>query len=306
MNPVKNIAASVLARLKNLAREQRREYNFLVNLYCRERFLYRLGLSEYKDNLILKGGLLILGPSGLLERPTKDIDVSGRGIPNDIQSLMKIIAEISAIEVDDGVRFDCGEINGEEITKQRDYPGIRLRFKAFIGTAEYTMQIDLGFGDPIIPGPVELEYWTLLDFPPPTIMAYPYSSVVAEKFETMCDLGAANSRMQDFYDVYFLAQTYEFEMEILEKAIQETFANRSTRLSVDNPIFDGSLIDEAELQARWTAYLKRVGAESVPEEFSRIIEDIVSFLEPVLRSAIEGSKQTLNWDPQISEWRKRK
>lgn len=306
MNPVKNIAASVLAKLKNLSREQGREYNFLVNLYCRERFLCRLGLSEYKDNLILKGGLLILCPSGLLERPTKDIDVSGRGIPNDIQSLTKIIAEISAIKVDDGVRFDCNEITGEEIIKQGNYPGIRLRFKAFIGTAEYTVQIDFSFGDPIIPEPVELEYWTLLDFPPPIVMAYPYSSVVAEKFETMCDRGAANSRMQDFYDVYFLAQTYEFEIEILEKAIQETFSNRSTRLSIDNPVFDGSLRGDAELQARWTAYLKRVGAESIPEEFNRIIDYIISFLEPVLRSAIEGSKQTLNWDPQISDWRERK
>ncbi len=305
MKDERNIPASVLARLKALAIKQNRDHNFLVTLFCRERFLYRVGVSEYKSNLILKGGLLLFSSLDSPERPTKDIDFLGRGIPADIEVLEGVVSEICKIESEDGIRFEAEGIKSMAIAGQGGYPGIRIKFKGYISSAWFPMQVDIGFGDNMSPAAVELVYPSLLDFPPPVIKAYTLESVIAEKFETMCDRGIVNSRMQDFYNLYFLAQSHGFGMIPLKEAIQGTFQTRTTTLGLDNPVFNGSLVADTTMRSRWSAYLKRPGIKQPAEDFEGVVGLLIEFLKPVVSAIVEKSKYPLYWHPEVSEWQEK-
>jgi len=302
MTTPRNTAASIRDRLRALSRERKRDFNFLASLFCRERYLFRLGCSRYRDNLVLKGGLLLLNSVKTLETPTKDIDLLGIGIPRDIESLKKIVAEIGAIETEDGVRFETQDLTGEEIIKEGGYPGVRLKFGAFIGDALFHMQIDFGFGDIVVPGPVEVEYSTLLDFPPPILKAYSFESVIAEKFEAMVDLGLGNSRMQDFLDLYVLASSQELDSRTLHEAIKQTFTTRKTSLDVDNIVFNGTLSEDSLIQTRWSRFVNRPGITDRSTGFDVVIKTITMFLKPVFASINEGSSLDAHWNPQSSSW----
>jgi Nucleotidyl transferase AbiEii toxin, Type IV TA system len=203
---VKNLSASVRARLNNLARNQKEDFQELLSRYARERLLYRLNVSEYKERFILKGALLFSYWTGVPHRPTRDMDLLSYGEP-EIALLEKVFRELCEIEVEpDGLEFQPGSVRGERIKDEEKYEGVRLHMTALLRNARIPMQIDIGFGDRVIPGPAEIDFPTLLDFPSPHLKSYPRETVVPEKFEAMVKLGMLNSRMKDFFDLWTLSR----------------------------------------------------------------------------------------------------
>jgi hypothetical protein len=270
----KNIAASVRQKLFNLSRQQKEDFNFTLQRYAFERFLYRLGISTHREQFLLKGGMLLALWTGESHRATRDIDLLGFG-NGDIAHLENVFKEIctQAVE-DDGVVFLPDTVQGKDIQAEKAYSGVRIIFQARIEQAKCSIQIDIGFGDVVIPKAEEIEYLCLLNFPAPKLKAYPIYSVIAEKFEAMISLDFSNSRMKDFYDVWVLLKHNELDKSILQQAIHATFQRRGTKFPEDKiAIFTHTFIHEKEKD--WKVFLKRINAEYV--EFERVVFEIKDF-----------------------------
>jgi len=197
---LKNVAASVRQRLLNAARESGRPYDELLQYFAMERFLFRLSASPHGERFVLKGGLLLATWYAAPTRATRDIDLLGN-VKNDVDRIVAIVGEVCGQVVEpDGLEFDAGTIVGERIAEEAEYEGVRVRFRGNLDNAQLSMQIDVGFGDAVVPAPVEVDYPTLLDLPAPRVRAYTRESVIAEKFHTMVRRGLLNSRMRDFFE----------------------------------------------------------------------------------------------------------
>ena len=232
---VVNVPASVRQRLLNLATQRKEDFGLLLTRYGLERFLYRLSVSRHRDSFVLKGALLLQLWTAEIYRPTRDLDLLGRGAPN--LNHRKIFSEIcSQTTEEDGLTFLLDAIRVERIRDDEAYEGFRVLLEARLGKVRIPLQVDVGLGDTVVPAPQELEYPTLLEFPAPKLAAYTKESVVAEKFEALVKLGIANSRMKDFYDLRVLAQSFEFESAILATAIEATFETRRTSLPTSLPL----------------------------------------------------------------------
>ena len=217
--PVANVPASVRQRLLNLATERKKDFGLILTRYGLERFLYRLSVSPHRDAFVLKGALLLQLWTAEIYRPTRDLDLLARG-PSDI-NFRKVFSEVCSQNVeDDGLTFLPDTIRVERIRDEETYEGVRIRVEARLGDVRIPLQIDVGLGDTIVPSSEKLEYPTLLKFPAPKLHVYSKESVVAEKFEAMVKFGVANSRMKDFYDLWLLAQRFEFESGTLAAAVQ--------------------------------------------------------------------------------------
>ncbi len=201
---IKNIAASVKERLRNISIQSGKEFQSVVRQYVQERFLYRLSESMYSNNLILKGALLFIAHDISRNRPTRDIDFLGSSISNEIDDIIAIIKEILNTKYQDGINFDPDSVEGENITEDGDYKGVRIKFYVFLENSRERMQLDIGFGDKITAGPVDIEFPTILDFPAPKLKVYSIETAIAEKFEAIVSLQLQTSSMKDFYDILFL------------------------------------------------------------------------------------------------------
>jgi len=298
---IKNVAASTRSRLLNVAKFVNRDFNAVLLQYFQERFLYRLSISRYHDLLILKGALLFLVNNMPRLRPTKDIDFLGSGLPNDQEHLEEVIREIIQISVDDGVIFDPDSLSSESITVQDEYPGIRIHFEGNLSDVRKRLQIDIGFGDEVIPEPVEVNFPILLDsFDAPVIMIYSLESAIAEKFESIVKLNYMTSRMKDFYDIWYLSQSCQFGYETLRSAILTTFSNRETDLNEYQVIFSDSFKNNSLKNEQWQAFLNRNKIEC-KFQFSEIIEFLKIFLLPICID--ENAKYSgKNWDQSICNW----
>lgn len=233
--PPSNVAHSVKVRLLQRARRDGEDFNSLLVRYVLERLLYRLGVSAHANEFVLKGALLFVVWSNRPHRATKDLDLLGSG-PPEPDRLVRIFRDISIVEApDDGVLFLGETIVVEPIREEAVYDGIRLRFIARLGSAEIPVQVDVGFGDSTVPEPQQTVLPALLDYPAPKLRAYARESTIAEKCHAMVDLGLANTRMKDFYDVWFLATEYAFEGPVLRDAVRATFARRQTVVPTDEP-----------------------------------------------------------------------
>jgi predicted nucleotidyltransferase component of viral defense system len=200
-----NRAVSIRARLLNLAKKEGIDFQLIIIRFLHERLLYRLSISDYSQQLILKGGALIYAMQGLKSRPTIDVDLLGTQISNDIEVLCEVFRKICTVQSEDEVVFNQESVVGELITQQDKYNGIRLYIDATFHTIRQRLQIDVGFGDIVFPVVQVLEYPILLDdMQVPVLLAYSKETVIAEKFQAMIELSVANSRMKDFYDVYKL------------------------------------------------------------------------------------------------------
>jgi predicted nucleotidyltransferase component of viral defense system len=231
---IKNRSASIKARLMNIARAEKIDFDSLLLRYFQERLLYRLSISDFSDRFVLKGGLLLICLKMPKCRPTKDIDFLAEQIKNDINEIENIFKRISEIQCDDGVKFIPSSIASERITEDADYEGIRLKIDGTLGQARKRLQVDIGFGDIIIPEATSVEFPSLLE-DLPKVKAYSVESIISEKFEAMIKLAMANSRMKDFYDVYFLSSSHNFKGNELKKAIETTFQRRKTPMP-ENPL----------------------------------------------------------------------
>ncbi len=251
-----------------------------------ERFLYRLSQSRYEKNFVLKGAMMLNAWTGLnLPRPTRDIDFLGRDTPNRLPSLKRIVRDICTHRVPgDGLSFDAASVRAERITEDADYAGARITFSATLGSARIFMQLDIGFGDVVIPAARRSVYPALLDFPRPRLRGYSKESTVAEKFEAAVKLGAVNSRMKDFFDLWPMPRMFDFQGQELAKAIRQTFSNRDTELEADPDPLKAEFANDENRQKQWRAFRRKSNLDIAPEAFADVVREIASFLQPVIVS----------------------
>ncbi|MDP1677443.1 MAG: nucleotidyl transferase AbiEii/AbiGii toxin family protein [Bacteroidota bacterium] len=276
----KNIAASVRARLLSVAKQTNQDNNAVVNRYAQERFLYRLSISPFRENFILKGALLLLPYNLPVTRPTRDVDFLGKGFKNDPVVIQNIIKQIISFPADDGIHFETEDVTTESITEQDEYNGARCKVAGNVGGITFSIQIDIGFSDDIIPNPNTMDFPVILDHPVPHLKVYSLESAIAEKFEAMVSLNLLTSRMKDFYDIIFLARNHSFKADILHQAIIATFTRRETNIDDAKVIFSDEFINDARMQRQWDAFVQRQDLDR-NEKFPTVVKEIKNFLKPV-------------------------
>ena len=280
--PVKNHAKSVKTRLLNLMNSSGYKYMYLLARYFNERLLYRVSVSQYRDNFLLKGGSLLYAFNGLETRPTIDIDFMARQISRNHEDLERVFREILSIECEkDGVTFDVEGLRSEPITVEKEYPGTRFFITAQMDSIVYPMSIDIGFGDVVTPSPVEVDFPLLLgDIPAISIKAYSLETVVAEKFHAMIDRDVTNSRMKDFFDCYQILTTKKLDDEGLFEAIKATFDNRGLIRNDDLRLFSNEFYTDGARLLRWKAFMKKIQWKE-ELSFVDVMRVITTRLEPM-------------------------
>ena len=296
-----NVAASVRQRLLNKTRGQGEDFHLLLTRFALERFLYRLGLSRHREKFILKGAMLFPLWGGEPHRPTRDLDLHGNG-DGGVSHLEEVFREICSIGVeDDGLEFLPETVRGQEIREDQEYEGIRIQMESRLATALIFLQIDIGFGDAVVPEPEEVQYPTLLGFPAPRIRVYPRESVVAEKYHALVVLGIANSRMKDFYDLWTLARMFSFDGETLSLAIESTFIRRRTPVPAEIPMgLSAEFCDDPGKQIQWRAFLRRSRLTDEKLSLVVVVAFLRSFLMPPTIAVATNEKFELGWPPSGS------
>lgn len=273
-----NLIASIRQRLRNRAAQTGEAFDFVLTRYAAERLLYRLSVSRLNTQFVLKGALLFYLWNDQMHRPTRDLDLLGFG-PSDSATLEQAFRQIVETSVpDDGLKFLPDTITAEPIRDDALYGGIRVKILAKLGNIRIPLQIDVGFGDAITPGPEARNFPTVLtDFPEPAIHSYPVYTVIAEKLQAMVSLGDRNTRMKDFFDLRFILQTEQLEPAIVSQAIKSTFERRKTLLPHGVP---RCLTPEfaALKESQWRAFLDRNGIARTSESFADVLESIRSRL----------------------------
>lgn len=233
----RDVAASIRQKLLNRSRELGEDFQGTLSDYARERFFARLQHSKHADSLILKGAALFRVWDQAPQRATRDTDFLAFGDSSE-EAVASVVRDICRTPppVDDGMVFDGASIRANAIRENTAHDGIRVRFGASLNNARVSMQIDFGFGDTVVPGPIEIEYPALLDFPPPRIRGYPRETVIAEKFQAMVALGEVNTRFKDFYDVWYISRRFDFDGSVLARAISATFHRRDTLVPASTPV----------------------------------------------------------------------
>ncbi len=285
----KNLPASIRQKLSDLARARKDDFGLILVKYGLERILYRLTRSAHHDAFVLKGALLFELWTHDTYRPTRDADFLGRG-DNAPERLVRLFRELCEMEVEpDGLVFDADSVRAERITEDADYEGVRVSFIARLDRARIPIQIDIGFGDAVTPAPVESDYPTLLPAPHPRLLVYPKET----------ELGIANTRMKDFYDLEVPARTFEFEGELLAKAIRTTFANRATELPAKGIAlaFTPEFHDDQSKNRQWKAFCSRIPTDTNPTDFKSVVEALKLFLSPVAAAAWEETAFATKWKP---------
>ena len=295
-------ADSIKSRLRNIAVAENLSFDYLLMLYMIERLLFRISISEYKESFILKGGLLLYTVLDNAARVTKDVDFLGKGLSVNIKTISEIFNKICAIEANDAIEFDTSSIKAEKIKEDADYEGIRLKITAYIDRSKKVLQFDIGFGDIIIPGPVDLDYPSLLNMESPRLKAYSLESVIAEKFEAMIYLANANSRMKDFYDIFSLSQKCDFKGKTLSAAIKETIVRRNTPVSDSPTVFSKAFAEDKNKAVQWNAFKKRINSK-IDLSFYEVIDSIKEFLKPIYDSIIKDEAFVMNWSSK-NKWKK--
>ena len=295
---VSNSGHSVFERLRSLSRERSEDLNLILTRYAVERLLYRLSISPHADRFILKGAQLFLVWTGRFLRPTRDADFLGLG-PSDVPSVVSAFKDMcqTADEAKDGIRFLATTIRAEEIQENQGYGGVRVRLQATIHDARVHVQIDIGFGDAVVPSIEEAQFPTLLkDMPAPRIRAYPRYAVVAEKLEAMIRLGIANSRMKDFYDVWLLSRVFEFDGQTLIDAVRATMTRRRTPVPAAAPAaFTEGFKQDEQKRAQWRAFVRRSRLSDAPGDLGAVIQDLSGLLQPVLDALRSGTPLPAMW-----------
>lgn len=296
-----NLSASILARLLTLAKQRGDDYNLVLNRFAMERLLARLGSSPHADRFLLKGALLFALWYDTPHRPTRDADLLGFG-PDDEANLIATFREVAAMDLGDGIVFDPESVKAGAIREDNTYGGTRIRLVARIGSARCALQIDVGFGDAVTPGPQTVAYPTLLgDFSVPTLRVYPVYTVIAEKYQAMVMLGQANSRMKDFFDLAVIARRTQLDGAMLAAAIAATFARRQTALPTERPpALTHQFSNDAAKLRQWQAFLnKNYITEACLGDTVALLDDL---LWPPTQVAVANSPATATWRPDVLRW----
>lgn len=296
--PVKNIPASILARLRNQSEIMERPFAEILQYFVMERFLYRLSKTKYAEKFILKGGLLFYAWNLSLRRATRDIDFRGY-VSSDSRNLLKIInAVIEESLPEDGIIFDSKSISMEETQIDADYQGIHITLTAYLERTRIPIQIDIGFSDELSSKAEAIEYPNILPGLKTTQMkGYPKETVIAEKVHAMVRHAELNSRMKDYYDLWLILNSFEFEGSNLQKAIETTFKKRSTDLPTDRP---AALTVEFATgnQESWNSFLNKSKLETSENmDFVTIIEEIWNFIQYPLKPYVDKKRPNYKWHP---------
>jgi predicted nucleotidyltransferase component of viral defense system len=315
---VTNKAASIRQKLLNLSRERGESFDFVLQQYAIQRLLYRLSVSEYHDQFLLKGAMLFSVWTGDLHRPTKDIDLLGFG-SNDIDVLVNDFKVICATETDDGLIFDIESIQGVRIKEDSLYQGVRVTGFAHLEKAKIGFQVDIGFGDAVTPNARLATIPSFLDFPAPIMKIYPVYTVIAEKFHAMVALGLFNSRIKDFYDIWMITihglqegnfllggdalDGTDLDGTLLCSAITSTFNRRNTVMSTEMlSVFTAEFMQDTNKHKQWNAFFNKNRIVS-DQSFENIQQGLRCFLEPVYQAAALGAEYPFKWDVSEGKWK---
>ena len=294
-SPRKNVAESVRARLLNLSKERGDEFQLTLADYAIERFLYRLGQSPLRDRFVLKGAVLFRVWMGQSHRPTKDLDLLGRG-SSELSEVADAIREVCLIEASDGVVFDLDGMKAERIREGAGYEGVRICSRAELAAAQIPIQIDVGFGDVITPMPSLTAVPSVLGMDPPQVLAYPRETVVAEKLHAMVVLDISNTRMKDFHDLWFLSRTWPFQLIALADAIRATFERRGTPLPAGTPFaLTPEFHSDARKSLQWRAFMKRLRLDPSTPALDEVAEAISRFVGAPLAEARSQTASEKTW-----------
>lgn len=294
-------AISVKDRLKNQAVASGKTFQETLMAYGLERTIYRLSVSEYVDLFTLKGGIFLYALfEGKYARTTRDIDLLARNMPNNVEDMKKMFENIFSIACDDALRYDRDTLEVKEITEFKEYHGVNVSIMAYLDKTEMPVSVDIGFGDVVYPDRVKMEFPVLLDMKVPEIYAYSISSVISEKFEAIVSLGDANSRYKDFYDIYILADRYDFDGIELKEAVKETFEHRETGFDDIFAFTDDFIISEIH-QSRWKAFLKKKKT-LVNAELVDVVNLLRTLLLPIVDSITDDKEFIAKWDHESQRW----
>jgi len=292
---MKNVAASIRAKLLNLSRVKGVPLNALMEQYATGRFLYRLAQSKYRECFVLKGAQLFRIWEAEEHRPTRDLDLLGFGEATE-EAIQGIFTELTQADVDPPDGLEWGEVNVASIRDEVAYGGVRAKVNVHLAGARLSLQIDVGFGDAITPEAAEKEWHELLPFPSARLLVYPPETVIAEKLEAAVSLGIDNSRMKDFYDIHWLQSHLNFDGAVLTEAVANTFARRGTAVPAQVPLaFTEEFSLDAQKMLQWKAFLRKGNLPKA--ELLDIMERLSNFLLPVIKHQVSNH----TWTP-VKEW----
>ena len=295
-----DIAASVLARLKNKAKESGRSYQLCLQLFCQEEFLRRLKKSKYAENLVLKGGLFLYSLTDFDSRVTVDVDFLLRQIPNTPEQLKGILEEVIAIQTgNDFVTFEIKDITPIAVAKK--YAGMGASMVAHIKNTRTPFGIDFGVGDIIVPKQEKRKIPTQLnDFVSPIINTYSIETTVAEKIDAILSLMEFSSRMKDYYDIYYLASKFDFDGVTLTEALRKTFVNREHIFTAEQFEQVMGFDDDVAMQKKWKAFVRKIATKT--DDYSTVLKTIKAFLAKPFTAAVGGKEFTKKWSATNGEW----
>lgn len=298
---MKDVAVSVLARLKNQAKEAGMNYQMCLQLFCQEELLRRLSMSKYNNNFILKGGLFIYTLTEFQSRATKDIDFLMRYLSNDVEEVKKIMEEICSVStLNDYIKLET--LNTEIITPEKEYHGVSLNLLGLIKNVRIPFSIDVGFGDVIVPQAEKRMIQTRLSgFEAPNVYTYSLESTIAEKFEAILRWMEATSRMKDFFDIYYLSSIFDFEGIKLQEAVWKTIQNRKTDFTED--CFNRIVLfsENTFLTTQWIRF-QPIMQKELPE-FDIVLTRLKKFLQPVFEASIRKETYSMAWSAELKKWR---
>jgi len=297
--PITNVAASVGQRLLTLSRNEKRDFQEVLTRFALERLLYRLGKTDYRDQFILKGALLFVLWSEEIHRFTQDMDLLGQGEPS-LERWIAVFQAVCQTEVqDDGLVFEADTVVGRSIREENIYGGVRITLRASLGQARIPIQIDVGFGDAVVPDPEVADFPPLLDFPAPRLRVYRRETSIAEKFLAIVTLGQDNSRMKDYFDIWLLARDFSFDGNVLIAAIEATFVRRRIALPDAIPIgLTTAFSDNPAKRTQWEAFVRqRVAAPETSPDLTEAVAGISEFLLAPLQSLQSRQPFTAHWKP---------
>ncbi len=295
-----DIAASVLARLKNKAAESGRSYQLCLQLFCQKEFLRRLEKSKYAENLVLKGGLFLYSLTDFDSRVTVDVDFLLRQIPNTPEQLKSILEDIIAVPTSNNfVTFEIKDVASIAIAKK--YAGIGASIVARIKNTRTPFSIDVGVGDVIVPKQEKRQIPTQLpDFESPTVNTYSVETTIAEKLDAILSLMEFSSRMKDYYDIYYIANKFDFDGEVLTEALRKTFANREHRFTIEQFEQVISFGNNTAMQKKWKAFVRKINTKT--DDYNTILKTIKIFLEKPFTAATENKTFNARWSAANSKW----
>ena len=295
-----DIAASVLARFKNKAKESGRSYQLCLQLFCQEEFLRRLEKSKYAENLVLKGGLFLYSLTDFDSRVTVDVDFLLRQIPNTPEQLKGILEEVIAIQTgNDFVTFEIKDITSIAVAKK--YAGMGASMVAHIKNTRTPFGIDFGVGDIIVPKQEKRKIPTQLnDFVSPIINTYSIETTVAEKIDAILSLMEFSSRMKDYYDIYYLASKFDFDGVTLTEALKKTFENRGHSFTIAQFEQVMTFDNDDAMQKKWKAFIRKIDTKT--DDYSTVLKTIKEFLTKPFTAAARGKEFTEKWSATNGEW----